>query len=300
MRKIGFFVISVVAIFSFVYSVFALAPVIPSPKTVGAPLALSIEENGDTVVEGARITQVTGTTIFASQYWGALPVRWIIRTNEKTSFKHRFGNPLVFSQLSMGDFISVEGTFNGSSDSLGIDAKSIKDWSVSTEGSSFAGTVASAPDNSGAFILQIGDGSTVFVKPKATSTVVRGVVLIASSAIALGDRVLETTGVYNHLDRSLSADSVKIFQDKQKFTARNFEGKLTRLDGVTLPTVAAVVVGSKEYTVYLQEKMLVLRKNKNKTTLQRFVVGDTVRFYGAIREAEWSVVDAEVLRTLEF
>ncbi len=300
MRKISFPFIIGLVIFSFAVAAYALAPSIPSPKTVGAPLTITIEEDGDTVIEGARITQITGTTIFAAQYWGTLPVRWIIRTNAKTLFKHRFGNPLVFSQLSMGDFISVEGIFNGSSDSLGIDAKSIKNWSVSTEGSSFAGTVASAPDQSGSFILQIGDGSTVFIKPKATSTVIRGIVSIAPAAIVLGDRVLETTGVYNHLDRSLVADSVKIFQDKQKFAARNFEGKLTRLDGIALPTIATTIVGGKEYTVYLPENTLVLRKDRAKTTLKRFVVGDTVRFYGAIREAEWSVVDAEVLRTLEF
>lgn len=300
MKKIVFLAVGVITVFSFALGVFALAPTIPSPKTVGAPLALTIEENGDTVVEGARITQITSSTIFASQYWGVLPVRWIIRTNAKTSFKHRFGNPIVLSQFSLGDFISVEGTFNGSSDSLGLDAKSIKNWSISTEGSTFTGTVTSAPDAGGAFILKIGDGSTVFVKPKATSTVVRGIVSIAPAAIALGDRVLETTGVYNHLDRSLVAESVKIFQDKQKFVARNFEGKLTRLDGISLPTIAAVNVGDKEYTVYVSEKTEIMRKNRTKATLQRFVVGDTIRFYGAIREAEWSVVDAEVVRTLEF
>lgn len=298
--KIANFLIAGAVIFSVAHRIHALMPEIPSPKTTGAPLSLSIEESGATVLEGARITQITGSTIFAAQYWGMLPVRWIIRTDAKTLFKHRFGNPIVLTQLSIGDFISAEGDFNGSSDSLGINAKSIKDWSVSTEGSTFTGTIVSAPDATGSFILQIGDGSTVFVKPRATSTVLRGIVSIAPAAIVLGDRVLETTGVYNYLDRSLSADSVKIFQDKQKFAARNFEGKLMRLDGTTLPTIAAVTVRDKEYTVYLPEKTLVLRKDKSKTTLKRFVVGDTVRFYGAIREAEWSVVDAEVVRTLEF
>ena len=300
MKKLLLLSGGIAIIFSIGQSALALAPVIPSPKTVGAPLALTIEEDGDTMIDGARITQITGSTIFASQYWGSLPVRWIIRTDAKTSLKHRFGNPIVMSQLAVGHFISVEGSFNGSSDSLGVDAKSIKNWSVSTEGSSFAGTVVSAPDIDGAFILQIGDGSTVFVKPKATSTILRGVVSIMPAAIALGDRVLETTGVYNHIDRSLSAENVKIFQDKQKFTPRNFEGKLVRLDSINLPTVMAVNVGGKEYTVHLPDKTIILRKDKSRVTLQRFVAGDIVRFYGAIREAEWSVVDAEVVRTLEF
>lgn len=277
-----------------------IMPSIPSPSTVGSPLSLTIEDDGDTVLQGARITQITGTTIFAAQYWGLLPVRWIIRTDPKTLLTHRFGNPIVFSQLSLGDFVSAEGTFNGGSDTLGMDAKSIKDWSVSTEGSSFAGMVASAPDQNGAFILTLGDGNTVLVKPKPGASVVRGVVAIISSVIAQGDRVLAATGVYNHLDRSLDASTIKIFQDKKKFAPRNFEGTLVRLDGTALPTLMLMKTDEGEYRVYLSDKTEIMKKNRAKTNLVRFVVGDTLRFYGAVREADWSAVDAEVVRTLEF
>lgn len=290
----------VALLFAGAQGVGALAPAIPSPSTVGAPLSLMIEEDGDTALQGARITQITGTTIFAAQYWGLLPVRWIIRTGPKTLFTHRFGNPIVFSQLSVGDFISTEGVFNGGSDTLGMDAKSIKDWSVSTEGSSFAGTVASAPDQNGAFILTLGDGNTVLVKPKPSASVARGVVAITPSAIVAGDRVLEATGVYNHLDRSLAADIVKIFQDQKKFAPRNFEGTLVRLDSTTLPTQMLMKTDEGEYRVYLSEKTNIMKKNRAKTNLVRFVAGDTLRFYGAVREADWSAVDAEVVRTLEF
>lgn len=278
----------------------ALNPVIPSSKAVGSPLSLSIEDNGDTLIEGARILQISGTTLFAAQYWGVLPVRWVIRTNEKTKYTHRFGNPIVFSKLSVGDFLTIEGAFNGSSDSMGVDAKSIKNWSVSTEGSSFAGKVVSAPDVNGAFILQQGDGNTVFVKPNPNASVLRGVVPIQPAAIVLNDTILESTGVYNHLDRSLAANSIKIYQDKQKFAPRNFEGTMMRLDGTTLPTTATIKVGNTEYRVILSEKASILKKDKSKVTLQRFMEGDKVRFYGSIREAEWTTVDAEVLRTLEF
>lgn len=300
MKRLVVGVTGIVLLFAGAQGVDALAPVIPSPKTVGAPLSLTIEEDGDTALQGARITQITGTTIFAAQYWGLLPVRWIIRTDSKTLITHRFGNPIVFSQLSVGDFVSAEGAFNGGSDTLGIDAKSIKDWSVSTEGSSFTGTIASAPDQNGSFILQLGDGNTVFVKPKPGASVARGVVAIAPSAIAQGDRVLETTGVYNHLDRSLEANIIKIFQDKKKFAARNFEGELMRLDSTALPTTMLVKTNDGEYRVFLSEKTEIVKKNRAKTTLVRFIAGDTLRFYGALREADWTAVDAEIIRTLEF
>jgi ribosomal protein L19 len=274
--------------------------VIPSPKSVGAPLSLSIEDSGDTALHGARITQITGTTVFAVQYWELLPVRWVIRTSETTKYAHRFGNPIVFSQLSVGDFLSVEGSFSGTSDSLGVDAKSIKNWSVSTEGSSFEGKVSSLVDQSGVFILTLGDGNTVLVKPRSGAAVTRGVVRVGAGDVRAGDKIIEVTGVYNHLDRSLAADTIKIFQDAKKFAPRNFQGELVRIDATTLPTVIVVRVVGQEYTVYLSDKTEVLRKDKSKVRLERFVVGDTVRFYGRVREAEWTSVDAEVLRTLEF
>ena len=43
-----------------------------------------------------------------------------------------------------------------------------------------------------------------------------------------------------------------------------------------------------------------MSKNKAETTLQRFTVGDKVRFYGAIRQTNLFEIDAEIIRNLNF
>jgi tRNA(Ile2) C34 agmatinyltransferase TiaS len=44
----------------------------------------------------------------------------------------------------------------------------------------------------------------------------------------------------------------------------------------------------------------VLNNAKKKTTLSRFVVGDTVRMYGSIRQNNLSEIDVDTIRDLAF
>ncbi len=53
----------------------------------------------------------------------------------------------------------------------------------------------------------------------------------------------------------------------------------------------------------ISDKTPILKNNKSIAQIARFVVGDTIRFYGAVREEEKTltdalVVDAEVVRNL--
>jgi len=61
---------------------------------------------------------------------------------------------------------------------------------------------------------------------------------------------------------------------------------------------ARLLAGS--YTVYLAKGASVLKKNRAAATLGRFVVDDTVRFYGAVRQTNFTEVDAEIVRDLNF
>lgn len=91
-----------------------------------------------------------------------------------------------------------------------------------------------------------------------------------------------------------------MYQDKSIFVERNFQGTLKSVSTVVLPATLVVTVGATDYTVYLADSSSVLRNNRKPTTLSRFVVGDTVRFYGAIRETNFEEIDAEVVRDLNF
>jgi hypothetical protein len=54
------------------------------------------------------------------------------------------------------------------------------------------------------------------------------------------------------------------------------------------------------YTVHLSAKTSVLNTAKKPANLVRFVVGDTVRLFGAIRKDSLTTIDAEVIRDLAF
>ena len=93
---------------------------------------------------------------------------------------------------------------------------------------------------------------------------------------------------------------MEVYQDKAVFKAQNFQGTLKSLSGTALPASAVITVGKSDYTVYLPASAKVMSKNRAATTLQRFTAGDTVRFYGSIRQTNLQEIDAEILRNLNF
>ena len=112
--------------------------------------------------------------------------------------------------------------------------------------------------------------------------------------------MLSAPGTYDYPTNTLTASSVDVYQSKSIFTSRNFEGTLKSICGTALPAVLTVTVGGTDYTAYLPDKSAVLKSNKSATSLTRFVVGDTVRLYGKIRQANLTEIDADTVRDLNF
>jgi len=56
------------------------------------------------------------------------------------------------------------------------------------------------------------------------------------------------------------------------------------MDSKSLPVNMVITVGGKDYKVYLPKGSVVMRKNRSSASLERFVAGDVVRFYGSIKE----------------
>ena len=73
---------------------------------------------------------------------------------------------------------------------------------------------------------------------------------------------------------------------------------MQEIAGTTLPTAIRVLIGKTSFWVNLGDKAIVLRKNRSKALLSRFIVGDRVRLYGAIREVDEAIIDAEIVRNL--
>jgi hypothetical protein len=263
------------------------------------PATISITEKGDVKVKNIVIFQIAGSTFFARTYWGEAFVRWTVRTNKDTNLVKRFGGKAKLSEIAVGDVLDVEGSLLSGADSLNINATDIRDISLEKEEGSFSGKVVKADSAAGNFVMITDSGLTLTVDVGSNVSIKKGVIFIPLSKVVPGDVVLFVSGSYLQPTQTIEATNVEIYQTPDLFKPRNFQGILKNVSGPDLPATLIVTVGAIDYNVVLDSKAQVFTAKKKLTKLQRFVVGDTVRFYGSIREAEQTTVDAEVVRNLD-
>jgi len=270
---------------------------IPSSVGAGKP-ELHIDSDSVLTIQSARVERIVGTTMYLVMKWQNLPMYFTMKTEPKTVVTKKYGGIVKVSEIRVGDYIDAEGDFFIGSDFFGLTAHKIKDWSLQEEAETFSGKIIEL--NSSNFILET-PYKSVTVVPDGSVTITKGPVDIPWGRIAIGDTVVLAQGVYEYPTNTLSASTITIFRPKDDFQPRNFEGTLKSIDGITAPTLLTVTVDGSDYTVSISEKTSVLRKNRAPAMLARFVIGDTVRFYGAIKENDEIlygklIVPAEVVR----
>ncbi|MES2014678.1 MAG: hypothetical protein V4437_02590 [Patescibacteria group bacterium] len=262
---------------------------------------LHITADGTVSAKNLYVMQKPGNTaMYARAKWGQTFIRVTVFLSPTTSLMRNHGGTLSAFDIGEGDLLNVEGTIAIGAEDVVINAKKVRDMSLETEPKTFAGTISSVNLGASSFMLKspaLGN-TTVTI---STSTLIRkGVRTIMFSEIAVGDKVLSASGLYDFKTKTLNATSTEIFQTKTTFILRDFKGTLTAISGSALPTILSVTVGNIPYTVYLNEKSLLLSKSKTPAELTRFVVGDAVRFHGAIRQTNLREVDADSISDLNF
>lgn len=268
------------------------------PRPFGSTLEVHVNDNGSVSIQGARVEQVSGTTIFCKVYWGVSFIRVTVRTNDKTVFEKRFGQKITVKELSVGDFISVTGDLFEGSNSLDVVAKKVKNWSLQTLEESFSGTISELSASPAGYVLNSKTRGKVTLIVASSTPVMKGSLTLGADALGVGVNVTSATGVFNNLNKTLTVQTIRIYQDMAKFKPRNFEGTIKSIDGNTLPTNMIVTVGGVDYTLPLADGVSILNNKRQAFSIARFIKGDKVRFYGAIRESQPNIVDATVLRNL--
>lgn len=275
-----------------------ITKIFPNAKQVGSSREIHVDDNGNIKVEGLYVEQIAGTTLFTRLYWNDVFIRINVRTDSKTQFTKRFGSSANISDVSIGDYISAEGKILGGSGSLDFQAISLKDWSLNKDdGVSYSGNISAVGTTTDLFYLNSKDGIVV-LKTSPSTVVKKGALTISTNAIKRGDVILNARGTYNYLTRTLNAHSVEVHQDKSIFENKLYIGILKSMDGTTLPTAVVVTVEGKDYTVYLNSSSLVLNTRRQNVSLQRYVIGDTIRFTGNLRQTNLSEIDADVIRNI--
>ena len=301
----SFFIVFLCAVFfAGTHTVAALATDY-TPQSVGAGRPeLHISANGTILIKSGRVDQIVGNTFYLGLKWGELPMRFTMKTSGSTAVVKRYGGRASVSQINLGDYLDAEGEFFVGSDFFGMDALRVKDWSLQEESGVFSGVITELqPDER--FTLLTTQKQTIVTRLATSSAVSikKGAVAIPFGRLRKGDAILLVSGIYDYSRNLLTADRIIAYQNKANFSARNFEGTLKQIVSAEIPATLIVVIGGVEHTVRLSDKTAVLKKNRSAAELRRFIVGDTVRFYGPLREEEKTLsdvlmVDAEIVRNL--
>jgi hypothetical protein len=305
--KVGYLYLSVAAAFFAAITLFWAPSVFgeinlfnPNPRAFGSSLEFHIDDNGRVSVHGIQVIQKAGTTIYGRLNFGSAIIRLTISTSQNTKFVKRFGGAITIAEINPGDFLSVEGTILQGTDSLGVVASFVKDWSLGTEVREFNNGVVLAVDEANhSLVVRAETKEEITVRVPTTIDIVKGARVIGFAELAVGDKVSRVAGTLDVLQKTLTATDLEIFQDPSVFWPRNFQGTLKSLSSLSLPTVMTLTIDGRDYTVYVPADAVILNRLRQKTTLNRFVVGDTIRFYGAIRQTDLNVADAKVVRNIE-
>lgn len=246
------------------------------------------------------VIQKTGTVIYTRARWGQTFVRVTVFTDKDTVLTKKYGGRASIAEIKEGDLLNAEGTLAVGADEVVVTAKKVKDLSLQSEPKKLLGTVRGVHGDGNSFILKNTTFGSTTIAISSSTILKKGVRTIALGEVAVGDKVLSASGIYDYKTNTLSATSTEFYQDKTVFNPRNFTGTLKEISGTTLPATLTVAVGNTSYTVFLDAKASLFNKTKQATSLSRFVVGDSVRLYGKIRQINLKEIDATIASDLNF
>jgi len=272
----------------------------PAMAIADATSEIHLTPDGLFTAKRIIVVQKAGTNLFSRARWGQTFIRVTVLVNKSTDISKNHGEKMTIADIKEGDILDIEGALVSGADTLMINPTRIRDISLERESETLAGTVESINRSEMSFMLSNKSFGSTKIVLNASTPIKKGARSIEFGDISTGDKILSASGMYDYRTNALEANKLEVYQNKAVFTARNFQGTLKSISGTTLPAMLTVKVGSMDYGVYLGEKSSVLNRNKGTASLNRFVAGDIVRFYGSIRETNLSEVDASVVRDLEF
>lgn len=273
------------------------------PARAAPASEIHINQDGKLTAKNVVVMQKSenGSAFFSRVAWGDIFLRLTVLTAQSgttAKITKNNGGAATYADVKVGDILNVEGALAPGADTLLINATSVRDLSLNVESKTISGTIKTLNVSLNTFTLT--DKKLGSITVVAPYNIQKGARVIAVGELAVGDKVLSASGAYDYAAKTFTAESMEVYQDKSVFKAQNFQGTLKSISGTTLPVTAVVTVGKNDYTVYLPASAKVMSKNKAATTLQRYTVGDTVRFYGGIRQINLQEIDAEILRNLSF
>ena len=285
-------------LFGFGSFVFAQTPVSDSGFDIKSPRPeIHINKDGRVLIEGAKIMQFVGNTMYARVIWDNIFLRIVVKTDQNTSFVRRYGEAVNISNIAVGNYLSIEGSLESNADSLSIIAAKIKNLSDLTQQNNFSGTILAIDPSYKSFSLNSKTLGVVQVVLDGSTSIVLGSRAVGAFHLKVGDNITSVNGVYDHGTKILKADKIVVYINMSIFKAKNRSGVLKSMSGKTLPANLVVTINSEDYTVKLSEETQIINNRRKDISLSRFIEGDSIVFYGALQETDELIVDSvEIIR----
>lgn len=94
-----------------------------------AAVDIAIGTKGRTLVHGATVTGVSGSTISARSSWGTSVINWTVNTASATKFLLKGEGTTTISAIATGDTVNFDGTLATTSGQFTVDAHIVRDIS---------------------------------------------------------------------------------------------------------------------------------------------------------------------------
>ena len=259
---------------------------------------VNITKDGNATVSGVKVMQIFGSTLATRLYWGDAYIRLTVKTNNKTSFLRGTGEVTTIKEIAEGDLLDLTGVLEPGSSALSLLASSVKNSSVQKKQTTFSGSVVSVDLSGRKFVLDSKKFGVINVVTNEATQFTKGNRTLDLEHVRVGDIITKTEGDYDFSNKTLIAQSVLTYVDLNYYKPKNFEGQLQEITGTTAPTSIKILINGTSFVINITNKTSVFSKNRKTTLLSRFVSGDTVRVYGAIREVDEPIIDATIVRNI--
>ncbi len=260
-----------------------------------------ITRDGKVVIQGLKIMQRINTTFFARTIWDDSSfIRWTIKTSAGTDIRKRYGETIQVSEIKDGDYVYAEGVIEGGS-GLSINATKIINWSDFTAQSTMSGTIKTITAPSQQFTLLKSNKDLIEVFLNATTSVRRNKFPISAGLLKIGDVVQSIEGTYDSSAKNILAQKITTYINPEIFKSQNYQGILQTAPAGD-PASFTLKIDGKNYTVQLSSDAIILNRARQIVTFSRWLVGDTVRVYGNIREDSdyLDTISASIARDINF
>ena len=94
----------------------------------GEARQIVIGEDGKVTVRGAKVTSVSGSTIFAGVVFGSTSFNWTVVTNASTTVITSKHATSTVGQIAIGDIVSFAGNLNTALSAATVMATVLEDW----------------------------------------------------------------------------------------------------------------------------------------------------------------------------